>query len=177
MHCNNCGMENKEGLEVCRSCGLRLFKEQVVNEGGSGEAIAATGIIYAGFWKRAAAIVIDISLLIFVFTIFGILYIAITGSDEGLDSTLNLLGIPSYWLYFALMESSEAQATIGKKALKLMVTDTSGNRISFYRATGRHFSKIVSAFTFCIGFIIAGFTKKKQTLHDIMFDCLVVVKN
>jgi uncharacterized RDD family membrane protein YckC len=74
------------------------------------------------------------------------------------------------------MESSERQATIGKKALGIIVTDAHGKRITFYRASGRHFGKIVSSITLGVGFVMAGFTKKKQALHDIMFDCLVVVK-
>ncbi len=74
------------------------------------------------------------------------------------------------------MESSEAQATLGKRALGIIVTDLNGARIIFYRATGRHFGKIVSSITLGFGFIMAGFTEKKQALHDKMFDCLVVMK-
>jgi uncharacterized RDD family membrane protein YckC len=78
------------------------------------------------------------------------------------------------WLYFALMESSAKGATLGKMALGLRVTDLSGNRISFGRATGRYFGKIVSGMIFSIGYIMAGFTQQKQALHDIMAGCLVV---
>lgn len=177
MFCNNCGIENDEGLEVCRSCGLRLFKEQVANEGGSGEAVTYVEVSYAGFWKRAAAALIDSFLLFIVGTVLGLLVILMTGGDEGLEAMSNILGIIIGWLYFAFMESSEAQATIGKKALGIMVIDAHGKRISFYRASGRHFGKIVSSITLGIGFIMAGFTKKKQALHDMMFDCLVVIKN
>ena len=80
------------------------------------------------------------------------------------------------WLYFALMESSVNQATLGKMALGIKVTDLDGNRISFGRATGRYFGKIVSGMILYIGFIMAGFTEKKQALHDIMASCLVVNK-
>jgi len=78
------------------------------------------------------------------------------------------------WLYFALMESSAWQATLGKRAVGIKVTDMEGGRISFGRATGRHFGKFVSALIFYIGFIMAGFTEKRQALHDIMAGCLVV---
>ncbi len=74
------------------------------------------------------------------------------------------------------MESSSQQATLGKIALGIMVTDLSGNRISFARASGRHFTKILSGIILYIGFIMAGFTEKKQALHDIIADCLVVKK-
>ena len=79
------------------------------------------------------------------------------------------------WLYHAWMESSEWQATVGKKALGLVVTDMVGHRVSFGRATGRHFAKIVTnmvpAF---IGYIMAGFTEKKQALHDMIASCLIL---
>jgi uncharacterized RDD family membrane protein YckC len=58
--------------------------------------------------------------------------------------------------------------------LGISVTDLSGNRISFGRATGRYFSKIISGIIFCIGYIMAAFTAKKQALHDIMASTLVV---
>jgi len=79
------------------------------------------------------------------------------------------------WLYHAWMESSEWQATVGKKALGLIVADMAGQRVSFGRATGRHFAKIVTnmvpAF---IGYIMAGFTEKKQALHDMIASCVIL---
>jgi uncharacterized RDD family membrane protein YckC len=56
----------------------------------------------------------------------------------------------------------------------LKVTDLDGERIPLMRAAGRRFGKIVSGFIFCNGFIMAAFTEKKQTLHDIMAGCLGV---
>ena len=79
------------------------------------------------------------------------------------------------WLYYALMESSSKQATLGKMALGLKVTDMSGNRISFARATGRYFGKIISGLILNIGYIMAGFTERKQALHDMMANCLVIM--
>jgi len=78
------------------------------------------------------------------------------------------------WLYFAIMESSSKQATIGKMALSIKVTDEMGNRISFARASGRYFGKILSGLILMIGYIMAAFTQKKQALHDILSNCLVV---
>lgn len=75
------------------------------------------------------------------------------------------------------MESSTKQGTLGKMALSIKVVDIEGNQISFWRATGRYFSKIVSALLFCIGYLMIAFTEKKQALHDKMADCLVVNKN
>ena len=82
------------------------------------------------------------------------------------------------WLYHALLESSEWQATVGKRVLGLVVTDMAGQRVSFGRSTGRHFGKIITnlvpAF---IGYLLAGFTEKKQALHDMIAGCLVLRRN
>jgi uncharacterized RDD family membrane protein YckC len=72
------------------------------------------------------------------------------------------------------MESSSRQATVGKIALGLRVTDLNGERITFLRATGRYFGKIISGMILYIGFIMAAFTEKRQALHDLMAECLVV---
>ncbi|MBI9072485.1 MAG: RDD family protein [Melioribacteraceae bacterium] len=81
------------------------------------------------------------------------------------------------WLYYALMESSSKQATLGKMAVGIKVTDMSGARIGFGKASGRYFGKILSGLILNIGYIIAAFTEKKQALHDILAGCLVVNVN
>jgi uncharacterized RDD family membrane protein YckC len=81
------------------------------------------------------------------------------------------------WLYYALMEASVRQGTLGKLALGLYVTDLQGRRISFARATGRFFAKIITGLVpLFIGYIMAGFTQKKQALHDMIAGCLVPKK-
>ena len=80
------------------------------------------------------------------------------------------------WLYFALMESSTKQATVGKMVLGIVVTDLDGNRISFIKATGRHFGKILSVLTLGIGFLMIAFTEKRQGLHDRLAGTLVLTK-
>ena len=84
-----------------------------------------------------------------------------------------VLTIAASWLYEAVMESSSYQATLGKMILGMKVTDLYGNRISFARATGRHFAKILSAMILCIGFIMVGLTERKQGLHDLVAGTLV----
>jgi uncharacterized RDD family membrane protein YckC len=72
------------------------------------------------------------------------------------------------------MESSPRQATLGKMAMKIIVTDLEGRPISFGRATGRYFAKnFLSAICF-IGFLMAIWTQKKQALHDMIAGTLVV---
>lgn len=78
------------------------------------------------------------------------------------------------WLYFALQESSRTQATLGKLVVGLYVTDEDGRRINFARATGRHFGKYVSGVLLAIGFLMAGFTARKQGLHDMLAKTLVL---
>ena len=80
------------------------------------------------------------------------------------------------WVYEAFMLSSEWQATIGKYALSMVVTGIDGGRISFVRATARHFAKYISGFILCIGYIMAAFTAKKQALHDMMVETLVIIR-
>jgi uncharacterized RDD family membrane protein YckC len=77
------------------------------------------------------------------------------------------------WIYEAALESSPRQATVGKMALGLRVTDLEGRRISFARASGRHFAKYISGMIFLIGYIMAGFTERKQALHDMIAGTLV----
>jgi uncharacterized RDD family membrane protein YckC len=122
-------------------------------------------MMYAGFWKRAAALLID-SIIVGIIVGLGNLILA-----EWLAS---LVGLVAGWLYWAGMESSASQATFGKQALKIYVTDINGQRISFMRATGRYFGKILSALILFIGYIMAGFTARKQALHDILANTLVM---
>ena len=89
----------------------------------------------------------------------------------------NLANLVVNWLYYTLLESSEWQATLGKRALSMSVTDLNGNRISWGRANGRYWGKIISALILFIGFIMAAFTDKKQALHDKMAGTLVLNKN
>ncbi|HKE07258.1 MAG TPA: RDD family protein, partial [Candidatus Acidoferrum sp.] len=85
------------------------------------------------------------------------------------------LAIIVRWLYFAYLESGEKQATWGKQVLGLYVTDLTGNPIGFGRASGRFFAKLISnLIPLAIGYIMAGFTERKQALHDMIAGCLVL---
>jgi uncharacterized RDD family membrane protein YckC len=120
---------------------------------------------YAGFWKRFVAILIDAILL---GIIGGLLTIGM--EREASSSVTTILG----WLYYAGMESSSRQATVGKSVMGIYVTGLDGQRISFLRATGRYFAKFISALILLIGFIMAAFTERKQALHDIIASTLVL---
>lgn len=141
---------------------------------------------YAGFWLRFVAAILDIFLLAVGGAFIGVVFGAVLGAfmglagydlermERGAELMGNVLGIIIGWLYAALMESSRYQATLGKMALGLKVTDLQGRRISFARATGRHFAKWISGLILMIGYIMAGFTEKKQALHDMIASTLVV---
>jgi uncharacterized RDD family membrane protein YckC len=141
---------------------------------------------YAGFWIRFVAWILDV-LVWFVLDIGAHSIIRLSagvpltpfwsessGSSVGLNCAESLVGVVVWWLYMALSESSAAEATLGKRALRLRVTDLEGRRISFARATGRHFAKILSGLPFLIGFIMAGFTRRRQALHDQMAETVVL---
>ena len=150
---------------------------------------------YAGFWRRFAAYIIDaivvtvgLGILLVVLHLLGLpLFENIESSTqvEGMSAAAEvtaqptalaiIIAIVGEWLYFAGLESSPRQATVGKMALGIRVTDLDGGRIGFGRATCRLLAKIVSGLILYIGFIMAGFTARKQALHDMMCGTLVVL--
>ncbi len=129
---------------------------------------------YSGFWRRFVAYFIDAILLSVIFWLLALVLGGI-GGDGGV-LVAYILGAIGWLGYYAAMESSSNQATVGKMALGIKVTDLEGNRISFGRALGRNLAKIISALIFYIGFIMAAFTAKKQALHDMIANTLVVKK-
>lgn len=122
-------------------------------------------LVYAGFWERFFAALIDGIILYIPNLIFTFLL----GEGAG-----NVFGILLGWLYFALLESGRGQATLGKKVLGLKVVNLEGQQISFGQATGRHFGKILSAIILFIGYLMMLWDDKKQTLHDKMANTLVI---
>ena len=139
--------------------------------------------MYAGFWLRFAAYLIDSILLGLIFFPLGLglgLIMGATGNNQnpelmmGLNGGLNMVSLVVTWLYSSLLESSSWQGTVGKKLIGLRVTDLDGRRISFGRATGRHFGKILSGLICLVGFIMAAFTEKHQALHDQIAGTLVL---
>jgi uncharacterized RDD family membrane protein YckC/Tfp pilus assembly major pilin PilA len=146
--------------------------------GGSGELPDHTDEpgLYAGFWRRVAAYFIDLVVMVLLGLAVGL----VLGFIEGLvfrraiHAINQVAGLVVGWLYFALQESSSEQATLGKRAVGLRVTDLHGEPIGFGRATGRYFGKYLSTLLFCVGFMMAGWTRRKQGLHDMLAGTLVV---
>ena len=190
MYCRSCGAPNADDARFCTKCGTNLFGEsappmQNIYQ-APGSVVQSTRTGYAGFWRRFAAYIIDSLVLIVGGAVIGGVLGFVMGSVLGasgtdIDTLKSLtqevglvVGLVLNWLYFTLFEASTSQATLGKSALGIVVTDESGQRISLGKANARYWSKIVSAIILGIGFLMAGFTEKKQGLHDMMSNCLVV---
>ena len=144
---------------------------------GAGQA-SPSQVAYGGFWIRFVAYIIDSIVLSIaggaIGFIFGLGLAAGHGGRDAAQFGGYAIGIAIAWLYFALMESSERGATLGKMAMGLRVVSNEGQRISFMNATGRYFAKFISAIILLIGFIMIGFTDRKRGLHDMIASTLVI---
>lgn len=160
--------------------------------------IIETKTTYAGFGKRFAAMIIDwVLIAFFCSSIYWEMQMALNWYLKKLSSngSLGYSSINSYdkyeamlmnyyfifiiivvWCYYAGMESSPMKATLGKKTVGLEVADEDGNRISFLKATGRHFGKILSSLILYIGYLAMLGSSRKQTWHDAMSGCIVKEK-
>ncbi|HEX4643589.1 MAG TPA: RDD family protein [Candidatus Acidoferrales bacterium] len=216
MYCSRCGKEVDEGSRFCQACGQEVGVAVDTMSSGAPSAaplpfnsVAArpgnyVTPLYAGFWVRFVAYMIDGLILsipfgilvigvIFMLGGFGVLLhrtpVDLQGNPPIDPRAAMLMAAPMFvlfytgmfffvglqWLYFAGMESSARQATFGKSAMALRVTNSEGERLSFGHATGRFFAKLVSGLVpLGIGYIMAGFTEKKQALHDFIAGTVVV---
>jgi uncharacterized RDD family membrane protein YckC len=151
--------------------------------------VAGGQIVYAGFWKRVAASMIDSLVLMVVILILAIFLGVFSAAASlgrggaGLSSgsmislgLFYLFEIVGIALYFAMMHASSMQATLGKMAVGIKVTDDSGQRISFWRGVGRYFAYLLSSLVLFVGYIMAAFTDRKRALHDMICSTLVVDK-
>ena len=171
--------------------------------GPPGPPVSRLVLVYAGFWWRALAWAIDAAILgvadKFIVAATGLHHLSVYygvspdhldggGAISNVAYRLETVSGPQWhvhtgWAgavsllvtiaYFALLESSAWQATLGKRICRLRVTDLAGRRIGLPRAIGRYLGKFVSAFLLMIGFMMAGWTIRKQALHDLMAGTLV----
>ena len=140
-------------------------------------------LIYAGFWRRVAAAFIDGVILTFLYAavVIGVSFSLGTSSAtyladymKGVGGIITALSLLVAILYHPLLEASAMQGSLGKHFLGLIVTDTDGMRVTFFRALLRNLAKVTSTATLMIGFLMIAFTKQKQGLHDIIAGCLVL---
>ena len=127
---------------------------------------------YAGFGDRLVAVIID-SILLWV---VNAIITDISSGNIGSITLMYIVIVGINYGYFAGMESSARMSTIGKGAMGLKVCDMNGERISFGRATGRYFSKIISGMILLIGYLMVIWSDKKQALHDQIAGTLVIKK-
>ena len=145
---------------------------------------------YASFLSRLLAFIIDylfitliLSILISIFMPAGF---AIEGpevveyNEEYVRDLTEAAGpfmivfYIAWWLYNAILHASRWQATLGKRAVGIIVTDLEGNRISFGKATIRFAGKLISTFIFFLGYLTAAFTSRRQALHDMIGGTVVL---
>ena len=205
MFCSKCGAVVATDAAFCQSCGTPVARTYTAGtpglavspHSGAGAIAYASNVTYAGFWLRFLAYVIDslilgaaiMALLVPFFFLFGGVAMLESlprhrferfapGELLGFMWLIFMLVSVSTtvkWLYFAYLESGEKQATWGKQALGVYVTDLSGDRVTFGRASGRFFGKIVTGLVpLGLGYIMAGFTERRQALHDMIASCLVL---
>ncbi len=197
LFCNKCGAQNAAGAQFCNRCGTPTSPTGGIAPTAvpaSSPAIPyttspaahppMTGVGYGGFWIRVVAAIIDAILVRVVVSPIHLVFggLGLAGMMSGIHPLgLAILGggvtfiatLFGSWLYEAFMESSSYQATLGKMIFGMKVTDLNGNRISFERATGRHFAKWLSGMILFIGYIMVGLTERKQGLHDLLAGTLV----
>jgi uncharacterized RDD family membrane protein YckC len=130
-------------------------------------------ITYANFGQRFLAFLIDFLVLFIATSIIWLIFqLPIPDRHTDLFGAIvlfvNPFGSLFSWLYYAIMESSMHQGTLGKIALGIRVVNVKGEKISFMNATGRFFGKFISSFLLGFGYFMIIFTKKHQALHDIM---------
>ena len=194
MYCSKCGALMADGAMFCSACGQSFSTAAVIARPMSVQVASGPRVEYGGFWLRFLAYLMDGAVIMIGVCVVALPLFFLTGLGAFLtqmhpEEDWNQSGpwiifaaifffatvsLVVTWLYHAWMESSEWQATLGKKALDLVVTDMAGCRVSFWRATGRHFAKVVSSMIYPFGHILAGFTEKKQALHDMIAGCLIL---
>ena len=200
MYCSKCGALMDPSETYCRACGTPAVALNLVPVAGQGIVSGAAAYvvpvsIYAGFWLRLVAYLIDSVVTVVPMVILALVILVFDGSvailsraarDGDVPPAVGVLVAATFigifvttivvrWLYYAYSESSHWQATLGKRALGIYVTDAEGNRVTFARASGRFFAATISRLIpLWIGFIMAGFTARKQALHDMIASCLVL---
>ena len=206
MFCQACGANVGDGVAFCTSCGRPLVGYSVGQAGGAGAiamappmTMAAASSNFAGFWLRVLAAIIDNLVLVLpTGPLFLLMFASMLPELALMRGNPNpallfasffprliffvILMLALKWLYWALMESSSWQATLGKKALGLYVTDLEGKRATFGKASGRFWSGRglsmipLGNLYYLIDCICCGFTEKKQAVHDMISGCLVMRK-
>jgi len=173
--CNSCGHPSTNDAQFCQHCGAAFG----IQPRSTVQLLSQTlSPRYAGFWIRVVAALTDFRLLFAASfplkLVFGSIVTAVgIGAEMPIHKTLVMrrvariaVSILLVFAYRAVMESSSFQATLGKLAVGLKVTDLEGKRISFGRAIVRYFAKWLSTLALGLGYLMVAFDEEKQGLHD-----------
>ena len=152
-----------------------------IGVGAYGDGVRDGHVVYAGFWKRVAASIIDSFAIGIPVGIIAAILGGLAGGGFGNLETFNAVQTLSSYLLGAIVfawfhSSAGLLATPGKLAIGIKVVRTDGDKITFLRGFGRYWAYLLSSLLLCIGLIMAAFTERKQALHDLMCDTLVVDK-
>ena len=184
MYCEQCGYNNPPTEKFCRNC-ERDLSAGIIKPGRSTpspQLIKNAQLIYAGFWVRFIASLLDVLLLavcliLIAFAFAGL--IALTGRDSIVQNPATKTFL--YWaiiiasvLYHVLMESGPGGATLGKRWMNIRIVDTEGKRLTVVRALSRLLARLLTFLTLYIGFLLQPFTRRKQGMHDMLAGTLVV---
>ena len=144
---------------------------------------------YANIGKRSLAFLFDlITWLVLTSIVYGLvvgfvpalfpaLFRDITTTSTGAsDQLFWLIFIIVGWPYHSINHSSPRQATLGKRAFGLIVSDLNENKISFGRATGRYFCFVLFTALVLVDFFSVPFTENNQALHDLITRTVVIEK-
>ena len=164
----DCGYDFSVGL-IQKSCATR---NKTVSQEQQLQAVQ-----YGGFWRRVFAYILDGMIVTVGYGIFMLIFWGMLRPELVSALLIPIIVIRLTvlrWFYFAWFESSRHQATIGKQIFGLMVQTEDARTLSFARATGRYFSKLISALPLLAGFIAVGLHHKKQGYHDLIAKTIVV---
>ena len=137
-------------------------------------------VVYAGPVARALSQVLDFMVLVGLnlAVVFVILLVVYPSDPNGASLlaalTAVFISVPSAWLYFAWSESGRHQATPGARACHLRVIRSDGARLSFWRATVRYAARLMSFSAFGVGHLLVLCTPRRQAVHDLLVDSVVV---
>jgi len=184
--CVECGkifnldeMIRHSGNYVCAGC-KPVFMQKLAE--GAKTNIAGV-MSYAGFWIRFGAYVLDVLILLAVNVFIGMIAGLTMSQAVGVKPTgailfqLILTGINlAIGVTYEVFMIGRFGATLGKMACKIQVVTAEGQRVSYGRALGRYFAKMLSGLICAIGYIIAAFDEEKRALHDHICNTRVVSK-
>jgi uncharacterized RDD family membrane protein YckC/DNA-directed RNA polymerase subunit RPC12/RpoP len=164
---------------VCAHC-KPVFMQKLAE----GARLNTGGLNYAGFWIRFAAVFLDGLILGAVNFVIGLVAGLSAGQAVGAEPVgaivvqLILVFVQlAIGIAYETIMIGKYGATLGKMACKIKVVTADDGTVSYARAFGRYFAKLLSGLTCLIGYIIAAFDDQKRALHDHICNTRVVLNS